>query len=259
MPTRSTDPADYQNVPCPIAVMAKSVGDKHTTGWHRHTRGQLVFASSGVMVVKTHEGTWVIPPQRAVWVPGGIEHETRTIGAVEMRTVYVSPRAARTLSEHCCVVNVSELLRALILRASALPLAYSHAGRDGRVMQMILDEIELSKTLPLHLPTPRHQRLAQLCSMIAGRTNATQALGDLAKKVGMSKRTAERLFVRETGMTFSRWRQQARLLTALTELASGHSVKQVAFRSGYKSQSAFSSMFRSTFGTTPRRYFTDAR
>jgi transcriptional regulator GlxA family with amidase domain len=125
-------------------------------------------------------------------------------------------------------------------------------------MQMVVDEIELSKALPLHLPTPRHPRLAQLCSVIAGKTSAGQTLGALAKQVGMSKRTAERLFVRETGMTFSRWRQQARLLTALTELAAGHSVKQVAFRSGYKSQSAFTNMFRATFGTTPRRYFTEA-
>jgi AraC-like DNA-binding protein len=257
MPARSTNPLDYQDVPRPVAVMAKSVADNHTTGWHRHKRAQLIFASSGVMVVKTHEGTWVIPPQRAVWVPSGVEHETRTIGAVEMRTVYVSPRAARTFSRHCCVVNVSELLRALILRASVLPLTYKRRGRDARTMQMILDEIESSKALPLHLPTPRHQRLAQLCSAIAGQANSAMTLADLAKQVGMSKRTAERLFIRETSMTFSRWRQQARLLTALTELASGHSVKQVAFKAGYSSQSAFSSMFKTTFGTTPRRYFTE--
>lgn len=259
MPTRSTNAVDYQNVPRPVAVMAKSVADSHTTGWHRHKRGQLVYASSGVMVVKTHEGTWVIPPQRAVWVPGGMEHETSTIGAVEMRTVYVSPRVARTLSKHCCVVNVSELLRALILRASALPITYERQGRDARVMQMILDEIQASKTLPLHLPTPRNRRLAQLCSVIVATQDSAPTLFNLTKQIGMSKRTAERLFVRETGMTFSRWRQQARLLTALTELAAGHSVKQVAFKSGYTSQSAFSSMFKATFGTTPRRYFMDAK
>ena len=259
MHTRSTNPSDYQDVPRPVAVMAKNFADAHTTGWHRHKRGQLVFASSGVMVVKTHEGTWVIPPQRAVWVPGGMEHETRTIGAVEMRTVYVSPRAARALSRHCCVVNVSELLRALILRASVLPLTYKRQGRDARVMQMILDEIEASKTLPLHLPTPRHLRLAQLCSFIVDTPNSALTLTDLTKRVGLSKRTAERLFVRETAMTFSRWRQQARLLTALTELAAGHSIKQVAFKAGYTSQSAFSSMFKATFGTTPRRYFTETK
>lgn len=251
----STNPADYQDLPRPVAVMAKSLPDDHGTQWHRHKRGQLVFASSGVMVVRTHAGTWVIPPQRAVWVPAGVEHETRTIGRVEMRTIYVSPSAARTLSKQCCVVQVSELLRALILRAVGVPPTYDRHGRDGRVMQMILDEIEASRTLALHLPTPRHERLAQLCALIARDPKSNETLEQLTKRVGMSKRTAERLFVRETDMTFNRWRQQARLIIALTELAAGHPVKQVAFRSGYSSQSAFTSMFKATFGTTPRRYF----
>jgi AraC-like DNA-binding protein len=235
--------------------MAKSFPHSHTTGWHRHKRAQLVYASAGVMVVKTREGTWVIPPQRAVWVPSGIEHETSTIGTVEMRTVYVSARVARMFSKECSVVNVSELLRALILRASELPVTYNRKGPEARVMHMILDEIHTSRTLPLHLPKPRDPRLLKLCSAMSADSSSTQTLGELARRVAMSKRTAERLFVRETGMTFTRWRQQARLLTALTELASGHSVKQVAFRSGYSSQSAFSSMFKATFGTTPRSYF----
>lgn len=257
MEARSTNPRDYQDVPRPVAVMAKEIPDNQTTGWHSHKRAQLVFASTGVIVVRTRQGTWVIPPQRAVWVPSAVEHETQTIGAVSMRTVYVTPKAARRLSQKCCVVNVSPLLRALILRAAELPVAYDRKGPEGRVMQMILDEIKLLRALPLHLPVPGHQRLADLCSVILHNPQCADTLDSLSKRAGMSKRTAERLFVRETRMTFSRWRQQARLLTALTELASGHSVKQVAFKSGYASQSAFTSMFKQTFGTTPRRYFSD--
>lgn len=256
-PTRSTNPRDYQDIPRPVAIMAKEIPDHQTTGWHRHKRAQLVFASTGVIVVRTRQGTWVIPPQRAVWVPGAVEHETQTIGAVSMRTVYVTPKAARRLSRTCCVVNVSPLLRALILRGADLPVAYDRRGPGERVMQMILDEIELSRTLPLHLPVPGHPRLTDLCGVILHNPQCADTLEILSKRAGMSKRTAERLFVRETQMTFSRWRQQARLLTALTELASGHSVKQVAFKSGYASQSAFTSMFKQTFGTTPRRYFSD--
>lgn len=254
---RSTNPRDYQDVPRPIAVMAKEIPDNQKTGWHSHRRAQLVFASTGVIVVRTRQGTWVIPPQRAVWVPSAVEHETQTIGAVSMRTVYVAPQAARRLSRECCVVNVSPLLRALILRAAELPVAYEKAGPEGRVMQMILDEIKLSRALPLHLPVPGDQRLADLCGVILHNPQCSETLDRLARRAGMSKRTAERLFIRETQMTFGRWRQQARLLRALTELASGHSVKQVAFKSGYASQSAFTSMFKQTFGTTPRRYFSD--
>jgi AraC-like DNA-binding protein len=254
---KSTNPDDYQNVQRPVAVMAKDIPENHTTGWHCHKRAQLVFAASGVIVVKTTQGTWVIPPQRAVWVPSGMEHETHTIGLVAMRTVYVAPRVARTLFPHCCVVNVSELLRALILRAAELPTIYVREGPDGRIMQMILDEVKLSRSLPLHLPMPKNQRLRNLCDMLLKRPQLTEPLECMAKKVGMSKRTAERFFVKETKITFSRWRQQARLLTALTHLAAGHSVKQAAFISGYSSQSAFTSLFKRILGTTPHRYFAD--
>ena len=259
MAGRSTNPDDYQDVPRPVAVMAKDIEGDRTTGWHRHKRAQLVFASSGVIVVRTREGTWVIPPQRAVWIPGDVEHETRTVGHVAARMIYVAPQAASGLSRKCSVVYVSPLLRALILRAVELPLNYDQKGPPGRIMRMILDEIRLSKTLPLHLPTPNHARLADICAIIAKNPRCDDTLDELARRVGMSKRTAERLFSRETDMTFSRWRQQARLLTALTDLAAGRSVKQVAFRSGYSSQSAFTSMFKATFGTTPRRYFSEPK
>lgn len=255
MATQSTNPDDYQDVPRPVAVMAKDIPDNHITGWHRHKRAQLVFASSGVMVVETRQGTWVIPPQRAVWVPSEVEHETRTIGAVALRTVYVARKAARNLSQECCVVNVSQLLRALILRAAEIPLIYDSKGPDGRVMQMILDEIRSVRVLPLHLPIPTHHRLADICTVILRDPQCRESLGHLAKQAGMSRRTAERSFVRETEMTFVKWRQQARLLTALTELAAGNSVKQVAFKSGYSSQSAFIGMFKRAFGTTPHRFF----
>jgi AraC-like DNA-binding protein/mannose-6-phosphate isomerase-like protein (cupin superfamily) len=256
---RSTDPDDYQDVPRPVALLARDVGDHHTTSWHSHKRAQLVFATSGVMVVRTRQGAWVIPPQRAVWVPAGMEHETETIGQVAMRTVYVEAAAARRLARQCCAVNVSPLLRELILRAATLPVLYARRRPEARIMQMILDEIRESSMLPLHLPVPSHQRLANICNAILRDPRCHHTLAQLARHEGMSKRTAERLFAREVAMTFSRWRQQARLLAALTRLAAGKSVKQAAFESGYSSQSAFTSTFKRTFGTTPRQYFSAAR
>jgi AraC-like DNA-binding protein len=238
-----------------VAVLARDIADSHTTAWHSHKRAQLVYASSGVMVVKTAASTWVIPPQRAVWVPARVEHETHTIGQVAMRTVYVAPGVARELLRECCAINVSPLLRELILRAAGAPLVYRRDGPDGRIMQMILDEIRVSRMLPLHLPIPAQPHVAKICARILRDLHAPVTLERLASDEGMSKRTAERMFLRETRMTFSRWRQQARLLTALTRLAAGQSVKEAAFEAGYSTQSAFTSMFKRAFGTTPGRYF----
>jgi len=258
MDTRSTDPRDYQDTPRPVALLARDIPDNHTTAWHSHQRAQLVYASSGVMVVKTRTSTWVIPPQRAVWVPSRVEHETRTIGRVAMRTVYVAPGIAQHLLRECCAINVSPLLRELILRAAITPLLYDEDGPDGRVMQMILDEIRVSRMLPLHLPIPSHPHLASMCAKILRDLQLCPTLEQLAKDEGMSKRTAERMFLRETAMTFTQWRQQARLLTALTRLAAGQSVKNAAFEAGYSTQSAFTSMFKRSFGTTPGKYFSEA-
>jgi AraC-like DNA-binding protein len=258
MPARSTDPHDYQDVPRPVAVLARDIPDAHTTPWHSHKRAQLVYAASGVMVVETRACTWVIPPQRAVWVPSRVEHETRTMGLVAMRTIYVAPRVARHVLRECCAINVSPLLRELILRAAQAPLLYDRNGADGRLMKLILDEIRVSRMLPLQLPIPSHPHLAGVCGRILREIHTPTTLARLAGDAGMSKRTAERLFLRETGMTFSRWRQQARLLTALTRLASGQSVKTAAFEAGYSTQSAFTSMFKRSFGTTPGKYFSEA-
>lgn len=258
MDSKSIDPHDYQDLPRPVAILARDIPHDHTTPWHNHKRAQLVYAASGVMVVKTRASTWIIPPQRAVWVPSRVEHETRTIGQVAMRTIYIAPRTAKQLLCECCAINVSPLLRELILRAAEAPPLYDRSGPEGRLMQLILDEIRVSRMLPLHLPIPAHPRLAGVCDRILRELHAPATLARLAGDAGMSKRTAERLFLRETAMTFSRWRQQARLLTALTRLAAGQSVKNAAFEAGYSTQSAFTSMFKRSFGTTPGRYFSEA-
>jgi AraC-like DNA-binding protein len=239
--------------------LARDIPDNHTTAWHSHERAQLVYAASGVMVVKTRTSTWVIPPQRAVWVPSRVEHETRTIGRVAMRTIYVAPAIAQHLLSlrECCAINVSPLLRELILRAATTPLLYDEDGPDGRVMRLILDEIKVSRMLPLHLPIPSHPHLASICARILRDLRISHTLEQLARDEGMSKRTAERMFLRDTSTTFTQWRQQARLLTALTRLAAGQSVKNAAFEAGYSTQSAFTTMFKRSFGTTPSKYFSE--
>ncbi|HYM33468.1 MAG TPA: AraC family ligand binding domain-containing protein, partial [Candidatus Cybelea sp.] len=155
---RSTDPADYQNLPRPVAAMAKEFPDGHLIARHRHKRAQLLFATEGVMTVTTPDGSWVVPPHRAVWVPPGVEHEIRVSGGLSMRTLYVSEAAAADLPKHCTVLDVSPLLRELILRAVELPVLYDEAGPAGRLMSLILDEICALPVLPLHLPWPEDGR-----------------------------------------------------------------------------------------------------
>ncbi len=255
---RSTDPEDYQDVPRPIAAMAKNFPDGNRVAPHRHRRAQLVFAAQGVMEVWTPQGSWVVPPNRAVWMPAETEHAIRSRGDVAMRTLYVRADIAASLPRQCCVVAVSPLLRELILRAVELPLLYDEAGPEARVMALILDEIRALPVLPLHLPWPGDARLKRLCAAIHEDPASERTLEEWAQGVGASSRTLARLFRKETGMSFGAWRQQVRLVDALGRLATGQKVTAVALDLGYQSPSAFTSMFRRALGRAPTRYFLES-
>jgi AraC-like DNA-binding protein len=257
MPARSTNREDFQTVPRSIGAMAKDFPDGFFIAPHAHPRSQLIHASSGVMRVRTPQGAWIVPPHRAVWVPADIVHDVRMAGAVAMRTLYIEPGAVAALPRECCVVAVSPLLRELILRASAAPLLYDEAGPDGRVMALILDELRVLPVLPLNLPMPQDARLAKISRAILDDPANALTLHAWGRRVGASSRTLARLFLRETGMTFGRWRQQARLMEALSRLAQGQSVTTIALDLGYDSPSAFTFMFRRALGRTPSAYFSD--
>lgn len=251
---RSTKSIDYQFVPRPVAVLSDDYPSGFHDPFHSHVRGQLVYAISGVTILNTHAASYVAPPQRAIWIPGGVEHEVRCRGRVQIRTLYIDTDLAPGLPASCEVFEVSNLLRELILAAVDLPIEYDLDGRDGRVMALILDEIRGARRIPLCVPMPANERLARICRTILADPSQHDALDDWAHAAAMGRRTFTRSFRKETGMSFATWRQQVRLMDALSRLASGHSVTATALDVGYNSPSAFTAVFRRTFGVPPTHY-----
>jgi AraC-like DNA-binding protein/mannose-6-phosphate isomerase-like protein (cupin superfamily) len=244
----------YQEVPRPVGAMARDLPPAFEIPWHSHPRFQLIFATRGVMTVDTHEATWMVPPQRAVWMPPKTAHRVRTSGEVHMRTLYIEPAAARRMPRGCEVFEVTPLLRELILRATELPLEYEERGPAGRVMRLLLDELAALPRLPYNLPMPKTAPLAPICSRLMETPNEPATLEDLAARHGTTARTLARHFRRQTGMSFAEWRRRARLLRALGWIAEGRPILAVALDLGYESPSAFSAMFRRELGVPPSHF-----
>lgn len=225
----------------------------HTEPVHSHDRAQFLYACSGVMSVITPATTFVIPPQRALWLPVGVEHEVSCRGPVSLRTLYIDPacQADRTI---CHVVEVSNFLRALILEVVSFEVTNELTPREERIMGLLLDEIINMPRAPFCAPMPVDARLLRVCRAIISDPSDKRDIDDWANIAGMGRRTFTRAFKRETGMGLAVWRQQVRLMAALSMIASGQPVTNVAFDIGYGSPSAFSAMFRRAFGMAPSSY-----
>lgn len=252
---QTNDPGNCKASSLPVLTFSHDREAAYRTGWHSHFRAQLVYASKGVMTVAARTGTWVVPPQQAVWVPAAVQHEVSAQGPLSMRSLYLHPEVCGQLPSECCVMGVSALMRELILRAVDLSSSAVNRVRLPRLMRVVIDELIDMERPPLHLPMPRDPRLKTLVDLLLQEPADPRRLEDYARLIGASARTIARGFVRETGMSFGIWRQRLRLLAAIERLGSGAAVTTVAYDLGYQSPSAFIAMFRRSLGEPPGRYF----
>jgi AraC-like DNA-binding protein len=237
-----------------IVTLAKSYPGGYVIPLHFHDRDQLVYASQGVMTVRTRIGIWIVPPHRAVWIPKSVPHTITMSGDVAMRTLYLKPRLATSLPRNCCVVNVLPLLKELIASACAAGALRRRVARERHLIDVILDQLRVLELTPLQLPglaDPRAKRVAQ--ALLANPADR-RSLDAMCRASGASRRTVERLYQHETGMTLGRWRQQLRLMHAIRLVAEGEKVTHAALAVGYSTASSFVAAFRKVLGMTPTRY-----
>ena len=226
----------------------------HRIAPHLHPHAQFLFALSGTMAVRTPRTAWIVPPSRALWIPAHTVHAIEMTGVVEMRSVYVDAAYSAGMPSGCVVFEVTALLRELIVRAAALPQTYGEQGDEALLMRLLVAEIRHLPPCALDLPLPASADIVRLCEHVMQDLSVRRVCADEAIDLQTSARTLSRRFLRETGITFARWKQQARLLEAVRRLGAGTPVTHVALDLGYASVGAFSTMFRRTIGAVPRTF-----
>lgn len=253
--TRFSDLKNIMKTPRPIVGMAKEFPSGHLIESHQHIRSQLLYASSGVMTVRTEVGIWVVPPLRAVWIPARTRHQIKVSGNLSMRTLYIEEGFCLGAPKQCCVVAVSPLFRELILYVVKMPSLYQPNSPEDRIIAVILDQIQDMDVTPLSLAIPTDQRMKEIFLKLSENPGDKRTLEDWGKLVGATRRTLTRIFKSEIGMSFGQWRQQIRILESLRRLAIDDPVTTIAIDLGYDSPSAFILMFKKALGKTPGQYF----
>lgn len=236
---------------------------------HRHPWAQLAISTTGTIRLTVAQGTFIVPPSRALWVPPGVEHAVTMVESADLRTLYFHqpegrcgpdvPRAHEAAWRQCRVLNASDLLRAVARELSTepddgAPLCSADLARESHLSALLLDELRRASAVPLGVNLPQDKRLRLLCEAVLADPTRHVTLEDWARDTGASPRTVARLFRQELECTFTHWRQQVVLAHATSLAARNWPIQRIAAELDY-SPSAFSAMVRRTVGMPPARFF----
>ncbi|MGF1552950.1 MAG: helix-turn-helix transcriptional regulator [Paracoccaceae bacterium] len=221
---------------------------------HAHRRGQVVYVERGCAGVETDDALFVVPPHRAVWVPPETAHAVRYPREVAFRGVFFAPALCAALPRHTAVLQIDPLARELIRAVASTPWNHAEDGPEARLARVLLDRLVVAPHAALRLPEPRDPAVRRVSEALARAPGDDRPLGHWAREVALSERTLARRFERDLAMSFTEWRRQLRLVSALERLAAGDAVTTVAYDLGYTAPGSFTTMFRKAMGAAPSEW-----
>ncbi|PTV51794.1 AraC family transcriptional regulator [Pseudomonas putida] len=249
-----SDP-DHDDRPA-VATRVRVIDSHLEQPVHSHRKGQLVVSLHGGVTCEVPDALWIAPPHYGVWVPGGVDHRSRATDNAQICFLLIEPGALDMPAE-CCTVKIAPMIREMIQHLVDQGLDYPRNGRTARLVSVLLEQLSTAPVEHLKLPISQHPKLQLIAQTFVSDCSNRLSLMEWADRMAMSEKTLARLVVRETGLTFGRWRQRFKLLLALQLLASGMTVQRVAGDLGYDSVTAFITMFKKALGVSPGKYFSD--
>ncbi len=227
--------------------------------WHAHSRHQILYALRGTLQLEVADASWLLPPHRAAFLSAGTRHRVIAAQAVALRTLYICPTFAPTVSWDCRVFTVAPLAKELFLYA----VRWSHRSDPADPLlrpffQTVAGlSLEWSERglLPYRLPLPQSDALRRVTDLIQRQLGQPLSVPALARVAAMSERTLQRRFVAELGLSPHAYLHTARMLAALQRLADPQvPITTLALEVGFATPSAFSHAFSAWSGETPRDY-----
>lgn len=239
-----------------FSVRYLSHGKNNQTQTHTHTKGQLYLLNTGIMACDSKEKHWTITPNCIGWIPPMVEHSAITWGKVSGWGLYIPHSWCYFLPAEVCLFQSNPFISALIERIAFFVNTDFLTNAQKRIIRVLLDEIKQSAAInSLLLPLPQDPRLLKITQGILADFTKQRSQSEWANWAGISVRSLSRHFMAETGMSFSHWRQLAKVIASLENLAQGERICDIAYALGYSSVSTYISSFKSIYGITPNNYF----
>jgi AraC-like DNA-binding protein len=238
------------------AVLVETSGKNDELPMHVHRKGQMVIALRGSVMCRSPSGWWIVPPNGAVWIPGGIPHSNHASDFAKLYVICIAPDVA-DLPRECRSFTITPLIRELIHSLARLSPHYPKEGSTSRLARVLLDQLTQLAPDDVFLPISDNHRLQQIASSLLDNPADRSTIAEWGRRHAMSERTLARLVLNETGMTFGRWRERLHIIIALQRLSAGASVHAVSLELGYEGPNSFITMFKKTMGQSPGKFRAD--
>ncbi|HHZ6533587.1 TPA: DNA-binding transcriptional regulator NimR, partial [Escherichia coli] len=141
-----------------VAFCIHAGTDELTSPVHQHRKGQLILALHGAITCTVENALWMVPPQYAVWIPGGVEHSNQVTANAELCFLFIEPSAV-TMPTTCCTLKISPLCRELILTLANRTTTQRAEPMTRRLIQVLFDELPQQPQQQLHLPVSSHPKI----------------------------------------------------------------------------------------------------
>ncbi len=217
---------------------------------HSHPTHELLWNQRGASTATVGARVWTITPSLGLWIPAGTPHSGWTSAGTWHHAAQFGIHAAPAISDAPVAVEVTPLLRLLLERLNTEGLT---ADSRARTEAVVLD-LMAPAPVELLLKIPDAPLLAPIVDAVRADPADGTTLAAWASRLGVSSRTVTRAFRAQTGLGFSQWLATARVQHAITLLAGGEEIEEVAERVGYHSASAFGTVFRRVTGMSPGRF-----
>ena len=252
---------DVDRAAAPCFVLVDELAPAIVGDWHSHARHQLLYARRGLLDVETRAARWQLPPQRAAWIPAGVDHRVRTGRAATLATVYFTTASVRPIAAAVCAFPLPPVGRAMILHAAGWGIAVDTGDDvvvDPAACFCLLADLCAGwarHARPWFLPTAASPELGRAMDLILSDLGAPLVADAVAKAAGLSTRSLTRRFRDEAATTFARFLRSARILRAIDLLDEGHrTITEVALAVGFQSPAAFSRAFSELVGESPSAF-----
>ena len=237
-----------------IKVETLNHSQAHETPWHCHDVGQLYWLQRGLVIIETDEAQWPITPGSVGWLPKKNHHKASVLASAQGVILHITDYHDVSFPQEAGIYSMNDFLSSLVKRSTCLDGAHYSSDYLTHFIALLGYELKTLKELPLGLPLPSDRRARNIADELLKAPANNLSQEQLAKQWGLSVRTLSRIFIKQTGLTFSQWRQQAKVIVSLKWLLQGLAISEVAERSGYSNVSAYIKVFSQRFGKTPRKF-----